>query len=216
MNTADSDAAPAAAASGDRVPVVVLASASSTRADMLRRAGIAHSIDPARVDEDEIKRGMRASGATSAELAETLAELKGRKISSRHGGALVIGADQVLNCQGRWFDKPVDRAQARAQLLELRGKMHELISCVCVLRDGQRLWHHVGRARLTMRPFSEDFLDDYLDHAGDAVMHSVGAYQFEGLGAQLFSRIDGDYFTILGLPLLPLLDFLRNHGVVRA
>jgi septum formation protein len=216
MNTADSDAAPAAAASGDPVPVVVLASASSTRADMLRRAGIAHSIDPARVDEDEIKRGMRASGATSAELAETLAELKGRKISSRHGGALVIGADQVLNCQGRWFDKPVDRAQARAQLLELRGKMHELISCVCVLRDGQRLWHHVGRARLTMRPFSEDFLDDYLDHAGDAVMHSVGAYQFEGLGAQLFSRIDGDYFTILGLPLLPLLDFLRNHGVVRA
>jgi septum formation protein len=216
MNTADSDAAPAAAASGDRVPVVVLASASSTRADMLRRAGIAHSIDPARVDEDEIKRGMRASGATSAELAETLAELKGRKISSRHGGALVIGADQVLNCQGCWFDKPVDRAQARAQLLELRGKMHELISCVCVLRDGQRLWHHVGRARLTMRPFSEDFLDDYLDHAGDAVMHSVGAYQFEGLGAQLFSRIDGDYFTILGLPLLPLLDFLRNHGVVRA
>lgn len=220
MNTADPNPAPTSVAadttSRGPAPAVVLASASTTRAEMLRRAGIVHSIDPAHVDEDEIKRGMRASGATSAELAETLAELKGRKVSSRHGGALVIGADQVLNCQGGWFDKPGDRAQARAQLLELRGKMHDLISCVCVMRDGQRLWHHVGRARLTMRPFSEDFLDDYLNRAGDAVLHSVGAYQLEGLGAQLFSRIDGDYFTILGLPLLPLLDFLRNHGVVRA
>lgn len=220
MNTAESDPVPSSlgsgAASRNHAPAVVLASASSTRAQMLSRAGIGCTIDPAHVDEDEIKRGMRASGATSAELAETLAELKSRKISPRHGGALVIGADQVLNCQGRWFDKPVDRAQARAQLLELRGKMHELISCVCVTRDGQRLWHHVGRARLTMRPFTEDFLEDYLDRAGDAVLHSVGAYQLEGVGAQLFSRIDGDYFTILGLPLLPLLDFLRNHGVVRA
>lgn len=218
MNTTDPAPTSVAADTASRgpAPAVVLASASSTRAEMLRRAGVVYSIDPAHVDEDEIKRGMRASGATSAELAETLAELKGRKISARHGGALVIGADQVLNCQSRWFDKPDDRAQARAQLLELRGKMHELISCVCVMRDGQRLWHHIGRARLTMRPFTEEFLDDYLERAGDAVLHSVGAYQLEGLGAQLFSRIDGDYFTILGLPLLPLLDFLRNHGVVRA
>jgi septum formation protein len=108
----------------------------------------------------------------------------------------------------------VDRAAARAQLLALRGKMHELVSCACVLRDGERLWHHIGRARLTIRPFSEAFLDDYLDRAGDAILQSVGAYQLEGQGAQLFSRVDGDYFTILGLPLLPLLDFLRNHGVI--
>jgi septum formation protein len=159
---------------------------------------------------------MRASGASAAELAVALAEFKARKISARHPTALVIGADQVLDCQGRWFDKPVDRAAARAQLLELRGKMHELISCACVLRGGERLWHHIGRARLTVRPFSEDFLDDYLDRAGDAVLGSVGAYQIEGLGAQLFSRIEGDNFTIMGMPLLALLDFLRNHRVVRA
>jgi septum formation protein len=159
---------------------------------------------------------MRETDASASDLAETLAELKARKISGRHGGALVVGADQVLDCQGKWFDKPVDRAAARAQLLDLRGKMHELISCVCVLRDGERLWHHIGRARLTVRPFTESFLDDYLDQVGDAVLQSVGAYQLEGRGAQLFSRIDGDYFTILGLPLLPLLDFLRNHGVVRS
>ncbi len=220
MITADPDSARRRAADSTAswrpAPAVILASASSARADMLSRAGIDCIIDPAHVDEDEIKRGIRASGATALELAETLAELKARKISSRHGGALVIGADQVLDCQGRWFDKPDGRDQTRAQLLELRGKPHDLISCVCVLRDGQRLWHHVGRARLTMRPFTEEFLDDYLDRAGDAVLYSVGAYQLEGLGAQLFSRIDGDYFTILGLPLLPLLDFLRNHGVVRA
>lgn len=200
----------------DAAAILVLASASVTRADMLHRAGVDCAIDPAHVDEDEIKRAMRESRASAADLAEMLAELKARKVSARHPGALVIGSDQVLDCQGKWFDKPADRSAARAQLLELRGKMHELISCVCVLRDGQRLWHHIGRARLTVRPFSGAFLDDYLDQTGAAVLQSVGAYQLEGLGAQLFSRVDGDYFTILGLPLLPLLDFLRNHGVVRA
>lgn len=194
---------------------LVLASASAARADLLRRAGVACAVDPAHVDEDEIKRGMKAAGANASDLAERLAEIKARKVSARHPGALVVGADQVLDCQGKWFDKPTDRAAARAQLLELRGKMHELISSVCVLRDGESLWHHVGRARMTLRPFSESFLDDYLDQTGAAALQSVGAYQFEGLGAQLFSRVDGDYFTILGLPLLPLLDFLRNHGVVR-
>lgn len=198
-----------------QAPAVVLASASVTRADMLRRAGVPCTIDPARVDEDEVKRGMRGSDAAAADLAETLAELKARKIAARHPGALVVGADQVLDCQGQWFDKPADRAAARTQLLALRGKMHELVSCVCVLRDGERLWHHIGRARLTIRPFTEAFLDDYLDQVGDAALQSVGAYQLEGCGAQLFSRIDGDYFTILGMPLLPLLDFLRNHGVIR-
>lgn len=216
MITANPDRAMPSEPTNPAAPTVILASASVTRAEMLRRAGVPCSVEPAHVDEDEIKHAMRASGSTAAELAETLAEFKARKISSRHAGALVIGADQVLDCQGRWFDKPTDRARARGQLLELRGKLHELISCVCVLRDGQRLWHHIGRARLTMRPFTEEFLDKYLDQAGDRVLQSVGAYQLEGLGAQLFSRIDGDYFTILGMPLLPLLDFLRNHGVVRA
>ena len=206
-------AAPAMTAAS---PLLVLASASMTRAEMLRRAGLACAVDPAHVDEDEVKRALRTSGASAGDLAEALGELKARKISARHGGALVIGADQVLECQGKWFDKPADRAAARAQLLELRGKTHDLISSVCVLRDGARLWHHTGRARLTVRPFSEGFLDDYLDRVGSAVLQSVGAYQLEGMGAQLFSRVEGDYFTILGLPLLPLLDFLRNHAVVKA
>jgi septum formation protein len=181
---------------------------------MLTRAGVAFVKDASAVDEDDVKQSMRAEGASVDDLAITLAELKARQVGRRHPGALMVGSDQVLVCEDRWFDKPVDRAAARTQLLALRGKTHMLVSAVLVLRDGERLWHHVGRARLTVRPFTEAFLDDYLDRAGDAVLGSVGAYQLEGLGAQLFSRVEGDYFTILGMPLLPLLDFLRNHGVV--
>jgi len=198
------------------VPPLVLASASASRAGMLTRAGVPFAQDASAVDEDEIKRAMRAEGASADDLAVTLAEMKARQVGRRHPGALVVGSDQVLVCEDRWFDKPADRAAARAQLLELRGKTHSLISAALVLRDGERLWHHIGRARLTVRPFSEAFLDDYLDQAGDAVQGSVGGYQLEGLGAQLFARVEGDYFTILGMPLLPLLDFLRNHGVVTA
>ena len=198
------------------VPNLVLASASASRAGMLTRAGVAFVKDASAVDEDEIKHAMRAEGASVEDLAVTLSEMKARQVGRRHPGTLVVGSDQVLVCEDRWFDKPADRASARAQLLALRGKTHSLISAVLVLRDGERLWHHIGRARLTVRPFSEDFLEAYLDQAGDAVLSSVGGYQLEGLGAQLFSRVEGDYFTILGMPLLPLLDFLRNHGVVTA
>jgi hypothetical protein len=127
---------------------------------------------------------------------------------------LVIGADQVLECDGVLFDKPVDLAAARAQLLALRGRTHRLVSAVVLARDGQRAWHHVDRADLTMRDFSAGFLDHYLESSGDAVLSSVGAYQLEGRGVQLFVRIDGDYFSILGLPLLPLLDILREQGVL--
>lgn len=200
---------------GVPVPPLVLASASAARAAMLTRGGVAFVKDASAVDEDEIKRAMRAEGASADDLAVALAEMKARQVGRRHPGALIVGSDQVLVCEERWFDKPADRAAARAQLLLLRGKSHMLISAAVVLRDGERLWHHIGRAQLTVRPFSEAFLDDYLDAAGDAILGSVGAYQLEGLGAQLFSRVDGDYFTILGMPLLPLLDFLRNHGVVK-
>lgn len=196
------------------VPPLVLASASASRAGMLTRAGVPFVKDPSAVDEDEMKRALRGEGASADDLAVALSEMKARQVGRRHPGALVVGSDQVLVCEDRWFDKPVDRAAARAQLLELRGKTHSLVSAVLVLRDGERLWHHIGRARLSVRPFSEEFLDGYLDQAGDAILSSVGAYQLEGLGAQLFSRVEGDYFTILGMPLLPLLDFLRNHGVV--
>jgi len=195
-------------------PAVVLASASRARVALLRGAGVTVAVEAAAIDEAEVKASLRAAGAAAAEVAESLAELKAQRIARRHPGALVIGADQVLDCDGTLFDKPTDAAEARRQLLLLRGRRHELVSAAVVVRDGVRLWHHVGRATLTMRRFSDAFLDDYLDAAGDAVLASVGAYQVEGVGAQLFARIDGDYFTILGLPLLPVLDFLREQGVL--
>ncbi|SOD98954.1 Maf family protein [Caenispirillum bisanense] len=193
---------------------LILASGSRTRQTLLSQAGVPFAVDVPRVDEDAVKAAMRAEGAPPGDVAEALAELKATRVSPKHVGALVVGCDQMLACEGTWYDKPTDRAAARDQLLALRGRTHELISCAVVVRDGERLWHHVDRARLTMRPFTEAFLDEYLDRAGDAVSQSVGAYQLEGLGAQLFARVQGDYFTILGMPLLPLLDFVRNHGVV--
>ncbi|MBK4718901.1 Maf-like protein [Azospirillum sp. YIM DDC1] len=196
------------------VPTVVLASGSRTRAEMLERAGVRVTLAPAAVDEEEIKLAARAEGAPVEDVAEALAELKAQRVTRKHPGSLVIGADQMLECEGRWFDKPADRAAARAQLQDLRGRTHRLVSCAVVFRDGERLWHHVDRARLTMRPFSDAFLDSYLNAAGNDVLGSVGAYHLEGLGAQLFHRVDGDFFTILGLPLLPLLGFLRVHGVI--
>lgn len=196
-------------------PRVVLASASPARAEILRRAGVRCEPDTAAIDEEEIKRAMRAEGRTAAAVAEVLAELKAQRVSRHHPGALVIGADQMLDCAGVWFDKPVDTDHARAHLRALRGRTHELISCVCVVQDNERLWHYLGRAKLTMRPFTDEFLDNYLAAAGPVVIESVGAYQLEGRGAQLFSKVEGDYFTIIGLPLLALLDFLRNHGVVK-
>jgi len=197
------------------VPQLVLASGSRTRAAMLEQAGVTAILDRPLVDEDEVKAAGRAEGVSADIVAEALAELKAQRITRRHPGALVVGADQMLECEGRWFDKPADRAAARAQLLDLRGKTHRLVSCAVVVRDGERMWHKIDSARLTMRTFSEAFLDDYLDRVGDDVLHSVGAYQLEGLGAQLFHRVEGDFFTILGLPLLPLLGFLRVHGVGR-
>ena len=193
---------------------LILASASASRAAVLRQAGLTAASEPAHVDEAAVKESLKAEGATAAAVAETLAELKAQKISGRHGGVLVIGADQMLECEGVWFDKPADLDQAAAHLRALSGKTHRLISAVVALRDGTRLWHHVAEARLTMRPLSEAFIADYLAAVGPAALTSVGAYQLEGLGAQLFARVEGDYFAILGLPLLPLLDFLRNQGVV--
>ena len=193
---------------------IVLASASQVRRTLLTAAGLDVAVDPAAVDEAAVKASLAAEGVGPSEIAEALAELKASRVSPGHPGRLVIGADQILECEGRSFDKPADRAAARLQLATLRGRRHSLFSAVVVLRDGQRLWHHVGRADLTMRAFSESFLESYLDRAGSAATASVGAYQLEGLGAQLFQRIEGDYFTILGLPLLPLLDFLRGVGEI--
>jgi septum formation protein len=193
---------------------VVLASASPARAALLRAAGIPILVDAAAVDEAEVKVSLRAAGADAAAVAEALAELKAQRVARRHAGSLVIGADQVLECEGVLFDKPLERTAARAQLLTLRGRRHRLVSAAVLVRDGGRIWHHIGRAELTMREFSTQFLDRYLDTTGDAALQSVGAYQLEGFGAQLFAAVDGDYFTILGLPLLPLLDILREQGIL--
>jgi len=195
---------------------LVLASGSATRATMLRNAGLVFEQIAAAVDEDELKRSMKAQGADAAATAMALAELKARRVSERAPGALVVGADQMLVADGAWFDKPAGRAAAKAQLLALAGKSHRLISAACVLRDGERLWGACEHATLLMRPFGEGFAERYLDAAGEAAFKSVGGYQLEGLGAQLFRRVDGDFFVVLGLPLLALLDFLRGRGIVPA
>jgi septum formation protein len=198
----------------DGVPSVILASGSATRARLLTAAGLSIARETAAVDEAEVKAALKAEGASAARVAEALAELKAVKVSRRHPGALVVGCDQMLERDGRWFDKPDSLAAARDQLLALAGRDHRLLTSIAVVRDGARLWHHSESATLTMRSFSDGFLDAYLAAVGDAALASVGAYQLEGPGAQLFAHIRGDYFAILGLPLLPLLDFLRNHGVV--
>lgn len=195
------------------IPALILASASPSRRQLLTNAGLTFEIEPSGVDEDEVKLSLLGERAASQDVAETLAELKAKRVSARHPAAMVIGADSTLACDGRQFDKPPTLAAARQQLLALAGQTHELCSSVVVARAGVRLWHCNERARLTMRPFTASFVDAYLARAGEQVTTSVGAYQLEGLGAHLFSRVDGDYFTILGLPLLPLLSFLAGHGI---
>jgi septum formation protein len=195
---------------------LILASGSATRARLLADAGLPILVDPAAVDEEEIRASFLAEGRDAAACAAALAEAKATRVSARHAGALVIGADQILECGGRWLEKPGDVEAARAQLALLRGKRHALITAAAVVRNGAVIWHTIDRAHLTMRPFSDGFLDDYVTAGADGVLGSVGAYQLEGLGAQLFERVEGDFFTILGLPLLPLLDFLRGHGALEA
>ena len=195
---------------------IVLASASSARARVLRDAGLTFAVEPAAVDEPGLIASMTADGGDGGEVATALAEIKAARVSSRNNGALVLGADQVLTCEGRLFAKPETMERARADLRALRGRSHELLSAVCAMRDGEVLWQYLARARMKMRPFSDEFLERYLTAAGEGALAAVGAYQVEGVGAQLFSQIEGDHFAILGLPLLPLLDFLRGHGMAPA
>lgn len=197
-----------------QTPSVILASSSKSRAMLLRNAGMTFEICPPNVDEEEVKHSLQAAGASAAETAVSLAELKAMRISRQFPDHYIIGGDQMLECNSVWFDKPSDRDHARAHLAALRGKTHSLHNAVCVVKTSAVLWHHVNEAKLSMRAFSDEFLDQYMADTGDEILWSVGAYQLENMGAQLFNKVEGDFFSILGLPLLPLLDFLRGHKVV--
>jgi septum formation protein len=191
---------------------LVIASKSAIRRAVLEAAGIPLEVRPADIDERGIE--VRSSAAGPGEVAALLAREKACAIAAVMPGRLVLGADQTLALGQRRFSKPLDRAAAREQLQALRGRTHELHSAVAVVRDTEVLYDRVEVARLTMRAFTDDFLDLYVDTAGSAVTASVGGYQLERAGIHLFSRIEGDHFTVLGLPLLPLLEFLRNQGFV--
>jgi septum formation protein len=197
-------------------PRLVLASASTARRALLDGAGLRFEALPAAVDEAAIKESAQAEGIPPADAALMLADAKAERIARRDPEALVIGCDQLLVCEGRWYDKPSDLAAARAQLQALRGRQHELVTAIVCHRNGGRAWQHVAVPRLTMRDFSDAFLDDYLALEGQEVLGSVGAYRLEGPGIHLFARVQGDHAAILGLPLLELLGFLRQHGVVAA
>jgi nucleoside triphosphate pyrophosphatase len=189
---------------------LVLASRSAVRRTLLEAAGVPVEIRPADIDERGVEAGAPLQAPVA--IAALLAREKASVIAERNRGRLILGADQTLSLDGRRFTKPADRAAARAQLRALSGRTHELYSAIAFVQDGTVLFEYVGVARLTMRAVSDLFLDDYLDAVGDAATASVGGYQLEGLGIQLFERLDGDYFTVLGLPLTTALDFLRRHG----
>ena len=200
------------------VSQIILASTSRARREMLAAAGVAFTVEAADVDEPAIRKTLLAakSAATPPQIADALARAKAEDVSQRHKGSLVIGGDQVLALGTELLTKAKDEAAARATLKKLRGMTHELHSAVALAVDGRVLWTHTGTARLKMRDFSDAFLEEYLTRAGDRIGQSVGAYELEGLGVQLFDKIEGDYFTILGLPLLPLLAELRAHGMTAA
>jgi len=192
---------------------LVLASGSAARAALLHQARVPFEVDVPGVDEVAVKQAMLAEEAPPRDIADALAELKARRIAGRRPAQLVLGADQVLVCDRRLHDKPAGPLEARAQLVALRGRTHSLLSAAVVCEGGVPVWRHVGQARLTMRPFTDAFLDAYLAEHGPTLLDTVGAYRLEDGGAQLFSRVEGDYFSVLGLPLLELLGFLRTRGV---
>lgn len=193
---------------------IVLASGSQTRHRILKAAGVAFTVDAANIDEEAIRQTMKTDGADASpsDIAEMLARTKGETVSARRPDEIIVAADQVLDLDGQIFSKPDTTDDARETLKKLRGKTHTLHSAVVIAEDGSVIWSNVETAHLTMRRFTPDFLANYLLRAGEEILQSVGAYQIENTGIQLFEKIEGDYFTILGLPLIPLLAELRKHG----
>ena len=195
---------------------LILASQSAIRRQMLEKAGLSPEVQAARVDEDALRAALQAEHATPRDIADALAEAKARKVSGRYPGALVLGCDQVLSFKGGIFEKPDSLDAARAQLVALRGRAHQLLSAAVLYLDGEPVWRHVGVARLTMRGFSDAYLEAYLARNWPGIGSSVGAYKLEEEGVRLFAQVQGDYFTILGLPLLELLNYLALRGEVAA
>jgi len=195
-------------------PRLVLASASPFRRRMLEAAGLSFAVAPANVDEAAVKDGLLRSGSSLPAMAEALAVAKAEAVSTRLPDALVIGADQVLACGAELFNKPASVAEARRQLLHLRSKTHQLHTAVALAAQGRAVWTRVETASLAMRPFTHAFLCQYLAQVGENACRTVGAYEIEGPGIQLFDRIEGDMFSVIGLPLMPLLSELRARGVI--
>ena len=193
---------------------MILASASDVRARLLRAAGIEFEIVPARGDEDALRESMLAEKAELRAIADALAELKALRVSGAHAGELVLGADQVLVLNDELISKCESLEEARALLGCLCGRQHQLISALVLAKDGAPIWRHAEQAKLTMRDFSDEFLESYLASEGESLLAGVGCYKLEGRGIQLFQKIEGDYFSILGLPLVPLLTALREQGIL--
>lgn len=193
---------------------LILASSSATRAQILRAAGLTLSTQSPRIDEETMRRALESEGAHPRDIADALAEMKARKIADRNPDALVLGCDQVLEFDRRAWGKAETMAEARGQLLSQRGQPHHLLSALVLYDDGKPVWRHIGKATLTMREFSDAWLDDYLVRNWESIRHSVGGYKLEEEGIRLFTAIEGDYFTILGLPLLPLLAYLGTRGFI--
>ena len=192
---------------------IILASGSAIRRKLMHDAGIEFEVITKPVDEAAIKDAMLAESARLQDIADALAEAKSLRVSRIEPG-LVIGADQIMVMDGQLFDKPKDIDAARERLKLMRGKTHYLVGAVVISENGSPVWRHLAKTKLTMRDFSDGFLEDYLKVEGELVTKSVGAYRFEGLGAQLFSHVEGDFFSILGLSLLPVMDYLRTRGAL--
>lgn len=190
----------------------ILASGSRIRAALLSQAGVPFTIQSPRVDEDMVKQALIAEAASPRDIADALAELKARKISEKNPGALVLGCDQVLDHKGQMLSKPADPQDAMDQLRRLRNDRHMLLSAAVICEDGKPIWRHVGQVRLRMRDISDAYLDSYVSRNWESIRHAVGCYKLEEEGVRLFTAIEGDYFHVLGMPLLELLNYLTLRG----